>query len=401
MSGIYVNFVSISNLSDKNGVSTFINGFDKIKVSFESQGVIINKFFTAGDKISFNYTKDNVIFKKGIIRLSAFKNTYLYKLFQFLYLYIYQALKITFRLLHYYKSSFFNTKHVYFFNDIFVCFFALIFLPKGMKSVIIFHSSDDPLCDFFILFPFKKTSLIGKFVIYILDFVSKNSDFIVTLSKNYSEKLILEHPSKSVRCIYNTSFLDDNKFQFEKSISNFQLYNIDILSVGSLQYRKGFDMLISAIASLPVALKNRVCLRIAGDGEFRKNLEGLIYKYDLQNNVFLLGNVDNIRNLLTECDVFCLPSREEGLPIALIEALSLHKPVICTQVGSIPEIFDSSDCIFIEQDPDDISRVLINLFNNLDLLDVLSNKSGVLFNNLFSNCSFVNSYSLLFKEASM
>jgi glycosyltransferase involved in cell wall biosynthesis len=84
------------------------------------------------------------------------------------------------------------------------------------------------------------------------------------------------------------------------------------------------------------------------------------------------------------------------LPIALIEALSFNKPIVCTRVGSLPEIFNFSDCIYIEQNSAEIAKTLTFVSNHLELLSELSNRSNLLFKNLFSNQTFVEKYASLF-----
>jgi glycosyltransferase involved in cell wall biosynthesis len=396
MSNVYVNIVSISNLSDKNGVSTFINGFDKIKELFFNNGIIINKVFVSVDsksstvKNSFSQNS-NANFKAGHL-----KNFLFYRILQFLYFYIFQAIVIAVRVIRFYLSNKSHKSHVFFFNDLFVAFFTIKLLPKNSKTVIIFHSSDDPLRHFFMIFGFLKNTFVDDFLRYMLHFVINNVCGIVTLSEEYAQKLQKLFPDKTIKCIYNTSFVNSLKNDFKLSPSS-KSEIINILAIGSLQYCKGFDILISAIGELSLNHRQKLILRIAGEGEERHNLENLIARYGLQDYVLLLGNIDNVGDILEECSIFCLPSREEGLPISLIEALSFYKPVICTRVGSLPEIFGENDCIFIKQDISDIVRVLNRLLENSLQLETLSINSKKVFNSLFSNQNFADKYSQFFK----
>lgn len=93
-----------------------------------------------------------------------------------------------------------------------------------------------------------------------------------------------------------------------------------ILGVGRLSPVKGFDLLIMAFNSLRHL---DIDLLIVGEGSEQQSLIKLISDLDLQGRVILTGAKDNLRNYYEQAEVFVLPSRNEGYPNALIEAMSL------------------------------------------------------------------------------
>jgi len=116
-----------------------------------------------------------------------------------------------------------------------------------------------------------------------------------------------------------------------------------ILSVGSLNYGKGFDRIIKAFPSL-IRIDANCKLYIIGAhgpaGDCRKEINDLIYDLDLQDHVCFLGTVEN-RVLIywyNAADLFCLASRSEGSPNVLGEALACGCPSIATDVGSVTDI---------------------------------------------------------------
>ncbi len=131
--------------------------------------------------------------------------------------------------------------------------------------------------------------------------------------------------------------VDINKFTFiEKKIDK---DNPKLISIGNLVDTKGFQYLISAIKILKD--KNINCdLIIIGEGKYRKNLELLIEKYSLQNNISLLGYIpnDKINSYLQKSDFYVHPSLFESFGVVVIEAMSAGKPVIVTKSGG-PEYF--------------------------------------------------------------
>lgn len=102
-----------------------------------------------------------------------------------------------------------------------------------------------------------------------------------------------------------------------------------LLSVGRLVYPKAHDVLVSAMPEVLMEFPNAK-VGICGDGVLRGNLEAQIKSLGLEDSVKLLGEQNNVAKFLSSADVFVLPSRSEGLPIALLEAMSIGLPVIVT-----------------------------------------------------------------------
>lgn len=105
-----------------------------------------------------------------------------------------------------------------------------------------------------------------------------------------------------------------------------------IVSIGRLVYYKGFEYLIKAAACLP----DNYRIVIIGNGVLKSKLDKMISNLQLQNKVTLAGKVsgDDLNTLMNNCKVFCLPSveRSEAFGVVLLEALSLGKPVVATNI---------------------------------------------------------------------
>jgi len=106
-----------------------------------------------------------------------------------------------------------------------------------------------------------------------------------------------------------------------------------IVTVGRLVEQKGHQVLIEALAALPDVL-----LLVAGDGPLRGALEAQAGRLGLADRVRFLGNVDDVPSLLARAEVFVLTSFNEGLPLAVLEALGAGLPVVATRVGGTPEL---------------------------------------------------------------
>ncbi len=108
-----------------------------------------------------------------------------------------------------------------------------------------------------------------------------------------------------------------------------------LLVLASLVHRKGVDVLIEALAHLSPGV-GEWRLLVAGDGPERSSLKERARTL-LPGRVLFLGRRDDKADLLAACDVFCLPSRAEGLGVAALEAMAVGKPVVATRVGGLGE----------------------------------------------------------------
>lgn len=111
------------------------------------------------------------------------------------------------------------------------------------------------------------------------------------------------------------------------------------ICVGRLCNEKAQPLLIEALALLRER-GLRPHLVLAGDGELRPRVQALIAEHHLTDQVTLTGWVDGerVRREIVAARALVMPSCMEGLPVALIEAMTLQRPVISTYVGGIPEL---------------------------------------------------------------
>lgn len=112
---------------------------------------------------------------------------------------------------------------------------------------------------------------------------------------------------------------------------------IIIGSAGRLEQVKGHDLAIKALA----LLSKDTILVIAGEGSQRANLEILVEKLQLKDQVIFLGLVENMPRFYQSLDLFCLPSRFEGLPLSPLEAQACNIPAVVTNVGASAEVLCS------------------------------------------------------------
>lgn len=132
-----------------------------------------------------------------------------------------------------------------------------------------------------------------------------------------------------------------------------------ILAVGELTPRKNHENLIRAIAKM-----ENTYLTVAGKGELQSYLLQLIKKLGLTERVKLLGFRTDISELCEACDIFAFPSFQEGLPVALMEAMASGKPVVCSRIRGNKDLLEEGKGGFffepseVDEIVDAINRVM-------------------------------------------
>jgi len=110
-------------------------------------------------------------------------------------------------------------------------------------------------------------------------------------------------------------------------------------TISELHRIKGLDILLTAWSKFKK--NHQAKLVIFNEGEERQNLENMAKNLGISDSVIFKGFVDNARSFLSGFDIFCIPSRSEAMPYALLEAGIAGLPVIATSVGGIPEIIEN------------------------------------------------------------
>jgi glycosyltransferase involved in cell wall biosynthesis len=135
---------------------------------------------------------------------------------------------------------------------------------------------------------------------------------------------------------------------------------IVVITVANLRHEKGYDVLLDAAA---VALAKRADLLFlsVGHGQLASEMEDRRRELGLGERFRFLGFRDDVHGLLAAADVFCLASRHEGLPVALMEAYAIGLPVVATRVGGLPEVVeDGGSGVLVEpDDPDALAHAIL------------------------------------------
>jgi glycosyltransferase involved in cell wall biosynthesis len=146
-----------------------------------------------------------------------------------------------------------------------------------------------------------------------------------------------------------------------------------ICSVGRLSKEKGHHILLDAAKRVLDRFPNTYFI-FAGEGLLLSHLKSYAKRIGIDQKVHFPGFVKQIPKLLSAIDIFVLPSLTEGMPMALLEAMAAKKPVVSTNVGSIPQLIshDKTGLLVNPGDPIKLSYAIIDILQNENKADNLA-----------------------------
>ncbi|KKR22162.1 MAG: Glycosyl transferase group 1 [Candidatus Moranbacteria bacterium GW2011_GWA2_39_41] len=170
----------------------------------------------------------------------------------------------------------------------------------------------------------------------IIKYVWKKSDAVISNSVGLKELALKAKANQEVGIIFNGIDIDNFKPDpSKKSTDKF------IITPGASRVtkRKGLDFLIKAVAQLLPKYPN-IFLKVLGDGDEKENLMTMVSEMKLENSVQFVGRVprDETAPYYQEASLFVLPSFNEGMSNAMLEALAAGLPIVATKTGGTDEL---------------------------------------------------------------
>ena len=204
------------------------------------------------------------------------------------------------------------------------------------------------------------TKLMTELYDNYINAISK-SDRIVYISKLAVDAFLELHPDYDRAKIYTAvNGIDDKPLmQMEPSCK----FKYRLCTSGTVNRRKGQYIIVEAMKKMKKEILEQVHLTVMGVGPDFDRLVNDVENSGLREHVTFLGNVPNpeMHAKLSAENIYCLMSNNEGLPIAILEAMRAGLPVISTKVAGIPEQVDGRNGILIEPDIDQLVEVLNRL----------------------------------------
>ena len=221
--------------------------------------------------------------------------------------------------------------------------FISMFLAKRSSKNIIVELVGCPLDTF------RQHSAKGYFLSFFLYFITKyylkTANNVLYVTSSFLQK---RYPSKAINQIgcSDVEIKIDNDILAKrlKKLSVSKVGKITIGMIGFLEAKyKGFDVALKSLSYLLKSDFSNFCLEVVGGGN-DSMIKKIIKENGLENYVYLKGSLshpDEIFNWLDNVDIYIHPSKTEGLPRSLIEAMSRGCACIASNVGGIPELIDA------------------------------------------------------------
>jgi glycosyltransferase involved in cell wall biosynthesis len=194
-------------------------------------------------------------------------------------------------------------------------------------------------------------------------------DLYITVSEKDRQMLLHSGiPAEAIELIYNTIDLDVSAIPGDNDSLKKQFdlppQAIVCTGIGRLVPQKGFDLLIEAFAKIALQIPDVYCL-IIGEGDDKEKLTAQIRLAGLEARIRLIGYQDRSKamSILKSSDIFVMPSRYEGTPIALLEAAALRRPILAACAGGIPELVTHEQHAYLvpTNDPEALAQGFLKL----------------------------------------
>lgn len=239
---------------------------------------------------------------------------------------------------------------------------------------------------------------LKKFRLYV-----RLADQIVAVSEDLQRilegKLSVTRP---VRVIHNG--IDDARFATASGTRVREELGIapDEIVIGTavvLSKQKGITYLVEAAKEVTRRVpKARIV--VAGDGPLRQELMAQAEAAGLGSRMLFPGYRRDIPDLLASFDIYVLSSLWEGLPLALLEALRLGKPIVCTSVGGNPEVIEDGVHGYLvpPKDPAKLADRLVRVAEDAPMRERIKTSSPARFHEHFSLAAMTEQHEQLFRE---
>jgi len=243
----------------------------------------------------------------------------------------------------------------------------------GCKSKIIFTAHGWPF--------YEERPLIETSIIKILSYltvllchkvIAVSSKDACAISPLFSKRISLVH--NGVANIMTTDKQSAQKFL--AGIIKIKYYNRKIWfgSISELTPNKGLKYAIRALKHLRFLdpkLFSKLIFVIIGEGEEKNELQNMVSKFNLSDQVFFAGYIEDARNYLRAFDIFSLTSVKEGLPYVILEAGLAENCVVASHTGGIPDIIeDMKDGVLVTRKrAEDFAKIWLHLLRNKEKID--------------------------------
>jgi glycosyltransferase involved in cell wall biosynthesis len=210
-------------------------------------------------------------------------------------------------------------------------------------------------------------------------FLAKFTDILITINKedfataqNFKAKKVIYVPGIGIETSkYKSTPTSSEKVKKKLAISG---NKVVLLSVGELSKRKNHEIIIRALSKLN---NENIVYLICGQGRLEDHLKNIA----IENNVDvrLLGYRTDIPEIYSAADIFVFPSLQEGLPVALMEAMAAGLPVICSDIRGNSDLIEDNvgGYVIDKNDTEGYEAAIARLISNYEIRQQMKQQNQI------------------------
>lgn len=371
-----------------NGAARFVKLLKNNIRVFDILGIDLQVFTIDSYRLSSEKTFDNqkTIKRKSLLRSTLMRLSRYSRIATWLMIY-FTSIRHSKKIINNYLESS-ETSELIHFQDLFTCYYYLRHpLKRKSKVFLTLHSNGDLWSMLEEYYPLFRTKFFHSY-------------------KQKIERKVLAEVSLFNFVADNPRRFFLNKYKIDESLTSF-VYNgienhsvirdsstnerIRLVCVGTLSNRKNQIGILESLSLLPPSVCSKFSLTFVGDGPERLKLEEFSTK--ILAPIHFVGNSNNVDEYLKVADAFILYSKDEGLPISIIEAMRASLPIISTNIAGIPEMINNGVSGFlVNVDNCDLKAVFEEVVSKRTNLKVMGEESHKIFLNKFTIDAMIKSY---------
>ena len=380
-----------------NGAARFVLGLKKCANDFAEQGVRLS-IFTLDDvygevrKFSdYEKIKKRASLKDRLMRYAKYSHLMTYIMIYF------SGLANSKRILKAFEESKGSEQpDIFHFQDLFTCYYYLN--HRRDKNILVYltlHSNGSLWSMHEEYYPLFRSWIFGFMKRRIEDVVLNRVDKVNFVADFPRRNFCHLYPNISSQ---KTSFVYNGIPDIEggsKCISSTN--QTRLVCVGTLCNRKNQIGILHALSKLTSEQQKYFSVTFVGDGPSRNALEKVAAT--LSADMYFAGNSNQVNDYLTNSDAFILFSKDEGLPISIIEAMRCGLPIISTRIAGIPEmIVEGISGYLVDADERQLSELFEKILIDRPDFVKMGEKSRIIYEDKFSQKAMILSYAKLWQK---
>jgi len=239
----------------------------------------------------------------------------------------------------------------------------------NFMAVLVANKTATPIITTCHLYDHNKRNLKLKAYYWIDKLLLSRFDYVAATSEEIKTEILKRSPRGMGVTVVNNG-VDMNRFQRlnkRESLRTSLGIKPDSTVVGMvarLDKQKNHSLLLNSAVQILERFPNTVFL-VIGDGPLKDRLKQQSINLNIERHVLFTGARNDIPALLSVMNIFVLPSLDEGLPLAMLEAMAALLPVVVTPVGSIPKVVQHDySGLIIENNPRSLSDAILSLLTD-------------------------------------